>query len=256
VSDDPAPKPRSARERQEEARLAVEVIEEQFANCQTELARAPFGSDQRYRLRRRLAEVRAELEDARAEVERLKPAVAAEAEAERHAARVAEWEAAREEALAVCGDAYVADLLFAELVRRLIAMRERATAAAEKAGVSVPPWHLRQPLPTLEALIDIVSAKAALAAGLPWTEFPARFQDAMQPAEAVRRASFLAEFIPLVRFVEAAHPDRVRAAREKAEAEAAARRKREAEELARPLPRLPSQPPQVFRNGVPLAAGD
>lgn len=243
MSDERSP---SARDRVRECDETLGVIAERLAEAEAELAAMSLRDPKRHTLRRRIAEMKADAEDAQAQKAKLAPAVEAERAAEMHRAHVAQWERGAQAYPALMQAAASLDRDIARIIPRMRALYAQAQAVLAAAGVNVPPEHLAQPLPPFEAFTDILTGKAMLAGGCFSEELPARFRDELQPAQAVAAASVAGEFARMAEFINAAHPDRQRMERQRAQAEQRERAEREAAALRDPLPRLPAPPPRVF----------
>lgn len=243
MSDETTP---SARARVLECEEAIGVIAERLAEAETELASMGLRDSKRHALRRRIAEMKADMDDAQAQKAKLAPAVQAEREAEMHAAKVARW---REACAALPGyldEAAAVDLAAARLLGRMLALVKRGEAIAAHSGLTILPHHLVQPVPTLQRLADILAAKIVLARGGGIEELPDDFQCELLPARAAQAATASGEAKRLAETILASSPDALRADRQRIAIVNAERMRREQEEANAPRKKLPAPAPVVF----------
>lgn len=242
MSDEATP---SARARVLECEEAIGVIAERLAEAETELAGMGLKDAKRHTLRRRISEMRADLDDAQAQMAKLAPAVQAEREAEMHAAKMARWQEACAALPGYLDEAAALDLAAARLLGRMLALVKRGEAIAAHSGLTIPPHHLVQPVPTLQRLADILSAKIVLARGGGIEELPDDFQCELLPARAAQAATASGEAKRLAETILASSPDALRADRQRIAILNAERVRREEEEARQPRKKLPAPPPMV-----------
>lgn len=257
----------SARERVRECEEAIGVIAERLAEAEAELAGMGLKDAKRHTLRRRISEMRADLDDAHAQKVKLAPAVQEERAAERHAAHVAQH--ARAMQAAKDADAIPAhmDRLMSELCRLVPAYLEWAGRCAAAGGVEPHPYRLGETIPNMDHMRDVILARL-VAAAIMDPEFmpqhiadaPAAFNDARiagmtwpgqttpDPMTLAAKASFAAVHVGFKRAVAGAAPDRQKREAERLAELSRQRAEREAAELARPLPKLPAPPAAVLHS--------
>ena len=242
MSDETAP---SARTRVLECEEAIGVIAERLAEAETELASMGLRDAKRHALRRRIAEMKADLDDAQAQKAKLAPAVQAERDAEMHAAKVARWQEACAALPGYLDEAAALDVAAARLLGRMLALVKRGEAIAAHSGMTILPHHLVQPVPTLQRLADILAAKIVLARGGAIEELPDDFQCELLPARAAQAATASGEAKRLAETILASSPDALHADRQRVALLNAERMRREQEEANAPRMTLPAPAPMV-----------
>ena len=254
----------SARARALECEEAIGVIAERLVEAETELVGMGLRDSKRHALRRRIAEMKADLDDARAQKAKLAPAVQAERDAEMHAARIAQH--ARAMQAAEDADAIPArmDRIMSELCRLVPAYLEWVGRCASAGGVEPHPYRLGETVPNMNHVRDVVLARL-VAATIMDPEFmpqhiadaPAAFNDARaagatwpgqappDPMQMAAGASFAAVHAGFKRALASAAPDRKRREQQHLAELSRQRAAREAEAATKPLPKLPAPPPAV-----------
>ncbi|WP_372624347.1 hypothetical protein [Falsiroseomonas sp.] len=235
----------SARARVLECEEAIGVIAERLAEAETELAGMGLRDAKRHALRRRIAEMKADLDDAHAQKAKLAPAVQAERDAKMHAAKVARWQEACAALPGYLDEAAALDVATARLLGRMLALVKRGEAIAARSGLTILPHHLVQPVPTLQRLADILAAKIVLARGGGIEELPDDFQCELLPARAAQAATASGEAKRLAETILASSPDALHADRQRIAMLNAERMRHEEEEARQPRKKLPAPPPMV-----------
>jgi hypothetical protein len=246
MSDEATP---SARARVLECEEAIGVIAERLAEAETELAGMGLRDPKRHTLRRRIAEMKADLDDAQAQKAKLAPAVQAEIREALHAAKVMRWREAVAHLPAFLDEGAAIDVATAKLLGMIAAYVRRADALVSHAGITVQPHHLLQPTITIERLSDIIAAKLVLLRGGPMDELPADFQCELLPGLAAQAATARGEAKRLAELILDNNPDALLADRQRVELLDAERRRREAAEAQKPRVIGPQPDPMVFTVG-------
>jgi hypothetical protein len=127
----------------------------------------------------------------------------------------------------------------------MLALVKRGEAIAAHSGLTIPPHHLSQPVPTLQRLADILAAKIVLARGGGIEELPDDFRCELLPARAAQAATASGEAKRLAETILAGSPDAARTARERMAELARQRAERERQEADAPRKKLPAPPPLV-----------
>lgn len=253
-TDTTTPSTGSARERMAECDTVLAVIGERLAEAEAELAGFTLRDPKRHTLRRRIGEMRADLEDAQAERARLAPAVQEERAADMFAARVAQHAQAMQAAEQADAIAARMDRALAEIVRVAPAYLEWAGRCAAAAGVDPHPYRLGETVPTMDHLRDVILAKL-VAGGIVDRDFlPAIYEDHVACHNDLRISGLLFPGTPMrtplelaaeasisrdvhgafKRAIAGAAPDRQRREQEHLAELSRQRAEREAEEMAKP----------------------
>jgi hypothetical protein len=259
----------NARERVAECDTVLAVIGERLAEAEAELAGLSLRDPKRHTLRRRIAEMKADLDDAQAQKAKLGPILLAETREAQHNARVV----AHARAMQAAGDADAIparmDRIMSELCRLVPAYLEWAGRCASAGGVEPHPYRLGETVPSMDHVRDVVLARM-VAAGILDTEFmpqhivdaPAAFNDARaagmtwkgqappDPMQMAASASFAAVHAGFKRALASAAPDRQRREASHLAELSRQRAAREAEAATKPLPKLPAPPPAVVHSAA------
>lgn len=252
----------SARDRVRECDEALGVIAERLAEAEAELAGLSLRDPKRHTLRRRIGEMKADMEDAQAQKANLAPAVQEEQAAEMHALRVARHHAAAEAAEKVGALAAAIDGDLAKMIARILAYLDWVPKAATAAGVEPHPYRLGETTPNMDHIRDVILARLVAAGILDREHLPALYEDAPALFEDLRaagmvhpgqrppnslemaaRARVAGVHEAFKRAIASADPDRQRREAESLAAIARQRAEREAAEMSKPLPKLPAPPP-------------
>ncbi len=264
TDDTTTPSMGSARERMAECDTVLAVIGERLAEAEAELAGLTLRDPKRHTIRRRISEMKADLEDAQAQKTKLGPVLLAETREAQHNARVAAH--ARAMQAAEDADAIPArmDRIMSELCRLVPAYLEWAARCASAGGVEPHPYRLGETVPNANHVRDVLLARM-VAAGILDTEFmpqhitdaPAAFNDARaagatwpgqappDPMKLAAGTSFAAVHAGFKRALASAAPDHQRREQQYLAELSRQRAAREAEAATKPLPKLPAPPPAV-----------
>lgn len=260
----------SARARVLECEEAIGVISERLAEAETELAGMGLRDAKRHTLRRKIAEMRADLDDAQAQKAKLAPAVREEHAAERHAHAVAEHKRAMLAAEQATWMPASMDKVVAEFCKLHATYAEWWPRCAAVAGVNPNPLHLNARMPTREAFAEVLLAKLVAAGVLDMEHLPQRYQDEpifrdelrraglawpgdtpRTPLEWAAEASFVRDVhMPFVAAVRAADPDRQQREQARVAEIARQRAEREAAEMTKPLRKEPAPEPMVHSPAI------
>jgi hypothetical protein len=252
----------SARDRVRECDEALGVIAERLAEAEAELASLSLRDPKRHTLRRRIAEMKADMEDAQAQKAKLAPAVQEEQAAEMHAFRVARHGQAMEAAEKADALARAVDVHLTKAIAHVRAYLDWVPNAAAAAGVEPHPYRLGETVPNMDHVRDVILARL-VAGGILDMEFmpalyadaPAVFEDArvagltfpgqrvQSAVELAARATVLGVHHAFRRAIASADPDRQRREAERLAEVARQRAERERSEATKPLPKLPASPP-------------
>lgn len=255
----------SARERMAECDETLGVIRERLAEAEAELAAMSIKDPKRHTLRRNIAAMRADIEDAQAQRAALVPAAKAEREVELHAARVAHHAAILQATEAAVRIPELVDSWLSDICRTLPAYLNACEEAGAAAGVNPNPFRLDEGIPTRAAIADIVLGRLVAAGVLGMEHLPQRFQDEPIFRDELRRAGLLPRgqvvgspidiaataslardvHGPFLATIRNASPERQKQHTAEAAALSQLRAEREAADMAAPARREPSQPPRV-----------
>jgi len=264
TDDNTTPSTGSARERIAECDTVLAVIGERLAEAEAELAGMGLRDSKRHALRRRIAEMKADLDDAQAQKAKLGPVLLAETREAHHSARVAQHARAMQAADDAAAIPARMDRALSELCRLVPAYLEWAGRCAAAGGVEPHPYRLGENIPDLDAMRDVILARLVAAAimdpeHMPFhiADAPAAFNDARaagvtfpgaevpDPMKLAASASFAGLHAAFKRALASAAPDRQRREATHLAELSRQRAAREAAELSKPLPKLPTPPPAV-----------